>query len=226
MALDRDGFLTDIRLFYTRSDRTDAELIRFLDFGIKHATRKHNWSDLKGDQTYSIIEDDISEPLNAAIRVLHDVRIEKTSPVRNIPLVFLPWDEFSDQYILGTSSTGEPINFSLFGKTMYFGPIPDASYTIGTKETRHAGEPFTDGSGTTESPITQIDDFLVHFAVSWAWATKELATLAGRHEDYWKEALKDAMSNDAKLNAQQRTSGDSVYELVIGTSNDNDYEIP
>ena len=216
MAIDRDGLLTEIKRFYNRGDITDASLIIFLDFALEVAVEQRDWHDLQAVRSYSTVADTETVALHADARVVHKLWISETSPVDREQLTFLTQEEFLQTYRASTDVTDEPVNYALFGRTIYLGPTPNAVFTLNALESRWPSN-FTAGSGTTESPIPRLERYLINYAVGWAFDTKGMDDLAQKHFERAQSLLSDAMRVDSMLTAQLRTSSTRGYESPIGT---------
>lgn len=225
MLYTRAELITEIERFYIRGDITDAAWTIFLDLALEHASNKYNWLELKNTYTYSTVASTETVALNTSpgIRILHSVRTEQTSATDNDPLTFLPYEEYLDRYRAGTGAKGVPKNYTVWGRTLYLQPIPDAVYTLRTWETRFPTK-FTD-TGTT-SPIINIDTFLIHYAVGWAYLTKEHKDFSDTHFKIANEALLLAKGRNDMLVAQNRTPSDSAYEVTLDTRIHDDYQRP
>src|SRR3990167_2598735 len=225
MLYTRAQLITEIERFYIRGDIADATWHIFMDLALEHAANKYNWLDLKGTHTYNTVADTETVALNASpgVRILHSVRTEQTSATDNDPLTFLPYEEYQDRYRAGTSATGVPKNFSVWGRTLYLQPIPDDAYTLRTWETRFPTK-FVDGTDSTASPIINLDTYLIHYATGWAYLTKQHKDYADTHFKIANEALLLAKGRNDLLIAQNRTPSDSAYEITLDTRLNDDYE--
>jgi len=203
--------IAEIERHYIRNDIADATWLIFLDFGISTAVREYDWPDLQATRTYSTVADTETVALSTSLRKLHFVRLNLTGPVRRPSLEYLPWDEFNYRFSTGADTTGVPTHWTLFGATLFLGPIPDAVYTVFTLESRWPST-FAAGGVATENPIARLDDFLVYFAVGTAYQTKnqdDLSIPYFRLASTFLENQKRAQMNKHPL---LRSVGSGAYE--------------
>lgn len=214
MALTVAQVIAEAEKIYIRGDVSDATWQIYLDFALAEAVQDFNWPDLHGVQTYSSAANTEEVTISADLRTLFFVRLNLTGPIRRPKLVYMTPEQFDEEYYSGTSYTGIPIHYTLWGSTMFLGPVPDAIYTIRTLETRW---PTSFASQATSvlasSAIDHLDAFFIHYIIFWAFQAKGQSDLAEKHQ-----AIAHALLLAARRGATNRlmdaaTPGAGSYEV-------------
>ncbi len=210
--LDRAGLITEIENFYVRGDINDATWSIYLDLALEEAEKEFIFRELKSLQSYTLASADNNITIAPLWRAIYYVYYTDDNS-NQFRIRYMPVSEFEERYASGSNSTGPPRNYTIWGNTMLFGPYSDAAYTISTREARYSGTPFADGSGTTESPVSRIDYYLIRWAAGHAHQVKGQSDLSEDDFAFAKAALAKAKGAGLMDIVEGEVAGSGPYEV-------------
>ena len=212
MALTVANMITEAEKIYVRGDVSDATWQNYLDFGLENAIRDFNWHDLQAQQTYNTVANTETVTISSNIRSLFSLRLNLTSPIRRPKLVYMTPERFDEEYYQGTDHKGVPLHYTLWGSVLYLGPVPDAVYVVRSLETRWPST-FASQATSVSSPIARLEEYLIHYAVFWAFQAKSQADLSEKHLAIARQLLLHARRSETNRITDAATPGAGAYEV-------------